>query len=401
MKNKILVSSILTIALCLSMIAGSTFALFTSESKVDVSVSSATVSVTATPTAPVMGSTLGTALGTATANGNSLTLENFVPGDYATFTINVVNDSTVAVKYRTVISVSDDNGLVSGLVVTIGADVYTGTTGNGELASTDWTLINPTEGNTSVDVKIALPEEAGNAYQGKTCTITYLVEAVQGNQVFETKVESVEELVDTISNAEPGAVINAEGVTVDVNNIAASIPGGKVGYSIPAGVTIKNLEVVGSYRGGNYITFEGAPGEEIVLENCTFEPSGRAMGVGFMSTEGGATSVVYNNCTFKGPIILEFVNNPDGVFTFNNCTFTKADSGSNYVMASGGTHIFNGCTFDYTGVTQSNMGVINTATVNCVSESDGSNSTVVILNSCTRINCDTRKYGANSTLTVR
>ena len=88
------------------MIAGSTFALFTSESKVDVSVSSATVSVTATPSAPVMGSTLGTALGTATANGNSLTLENFVPGDYATFSIAIANASNVAVKYRTVISIS-------------------------------------------------------------------------------------------------------------------------------------------------------------------------------------------------------------------------------------------------------------------------------------------------------
>ena len=401
MKNKIILSSILTIALCLSMIAGSTFALFTSESKVDVSVSSATVSVTATATAPEMGSTLGAPLGSATGIGNALTLKNFVPGDYATFSIAIVNASNVAVKYRTVISVSNDNGLVSGLVVTIGNDVYTGTTGNGELASTDWTLINPTQGNATVNVKIALPEEAGNVYQGKTCTITYLVEAVQGNKVFEIKVNSVEALVETLTNAEPGAVINAEGVTVDVNNIGAAIPGGKTSYSIPAGVTIKNLEVVGSYRGGNYLTFEGAPGEEIVLENCTFEPSGRAMGVGFMSTEGGATSVVYNNCTFKGPIILEFVNNPDGVFTFNNCTFTKADGNSNYVMAKGGTHIFNGCTFDYTGLTQSSMGVINAATVNCTSESDGSDSTVVILNGCTRINCGTRTYGAKSTLTVK
>ena len=232
MKSKVIISSILTIVMCLSMIAGSTFALFTSESKVDVSVSSATVSVTATPTAPVMGSTLGAPLGTAIANGNSLALQNFVPGDYATFTINVVNNSTVAVKYRTVISVSDDNGLVSGLVVTIGADVYTGTTGNGELASTDWTLINPTEGNTSVDVKIALPEEAGDAYQGKTCTITYLVEAVQGNYVQATRVDSAEALVGALAAAQPGEIIDATGVTVaPTGNLDTTV-------SIPAGVTV-------------------------------------------------------------------------------------------------------------------------------------------------------------------
>ena len=394
MKNRIIVSSILTIALCLSMIAGSTFALFTSESKVNVAVTSGKVSVTATATAPSVGSTLGTALGTANANGNEIALENLVPGDFVDFNINVVNSSTVTVKYRTVVTITGDAALTGALVVSFGGKTA-------EEASSDWATLAVGEGNATVAVRISLPEDADNNCQGKTCTITYVVEAVQGNKVFETKVDSVEDLVNTIENATPGTVINAEGVTVDVTNIGASLPNGKVGYSIPAGVTIKNLEVVGSYRGGNYITFEGAPGEEIVLENCTFEPSGRVMGVGFMSTEGGATSVVYNNCTFKGAIILEFVNNPDGVFTFNNCTFTKAASGNNYVMAQGGTYVFNGCTFDYTGVTQSSMGIMNTATVNSVSESDGSNSTIVILNGCTRINCGTRKYGANSTLTIK
>ena len=48
MKNRIIISSILTIALCLSMIAGSTFALFTSESKVDIAVTSGKIDVVAT-----------------------------------------------------------------------------------------------------------------------------------------------------------------------------------------------------------------------------------------------------------------------------------------------------------------------------------------------------------------
>ena len=178
MKNKIIISSILTIALCLSMIAGSTFALFTSESKVNVAVGSATVSVTATPTAPVMGSTLGTHLGSATQGEgdkvNELTLKNFVPGDYATFAINVKNDSTVAVNYRTVIAAEGD--LFAGLVVTInGVQLASGTT------ASNWELIDPDEGDATVNVKIALPEDAGNEYQGKSCTISYLVEAVQGN----------------------------------------------------------------------------------------------------------------------------------------------------------------------------------------------------------------------------
>ena len=50
MKKKILLSSILTIALCLSLIAGSTFALFTSESKVNIAVTSGKVEMLANVT---------------------------------------------------------------------------------------------------------------------------------------------------------------------------------------------------------------------------------------------------------------------------------------------------------------------------------------------------------------
>ena len=182
MKNKILVSSILTIALCLSLIAGSTFALFTSESQVNVAVTSGKVNVVATPTAPEMGSTLGNALGTAKADGNSLTLENFVPGDYATFSIAVDNQSTVTVNYRTVISVSEDNGLASGLVVTIGGVEYKNSA-KGKLAASAWTSITPEQGDDTISVVIALPETAGNEYQTKSCKITYAVEAIQGNVI--------------------------------------------------------------------------------------------------------------------------------------------------------------------------------------------------------------------------
>ena len=125
------------------------------------------------------------------------------------------------------------------------------------------------------------------------------------------------------------------------------------------------------------------------------------MAVGFQGVEGGVNSVVYNNCTFKGPIVVESTLNPTLVATYNNCTFTKHTSGNNYVMAYGGVHNFNGCTFDYTGVTQSSMGTVNTGCINAVSDSDGSNSTTVTLNNCTRINCGTRTYGTNSTLTIQ
>ena len=47
-KSKTFLGAVLSIALCVSLIAGATFAIFTSESKVNIAVNSGTVKVTAT-----------------------------------------------------------------------------------------------------------------------------------------------------------------------------------------------------------------------------------------------------------------------------------------------------------------------------------------------------------------
>ena len=231
MKNKIIISSILTIAMCVSLIAGSTFALFTSESEVNVSVSSATVSVTATPTAPVMGSTLGTALGTATANGNSLTLENFVPGDYATFTINIQNNSDVKINYRTVLSVTEeaDTALFEALEVYVGDQT---TAYNGNAYKSKWTSLDAFAPIDKVTVKVLFPDaENNNDFMGKSCTITYMIEAVQGNTV---PVESYSELLDNYYYYESGSytfeddivtsnAIRFDGNTTNVVNLQGNL----------------------------------------------------------------------------------------------------------------------------------------------------------------------------------
>ena len=47
MKKKVLLSAVVTIALCLCLIAGSTFALFTSKSETNIAVTAGNVDVTA------------------------------------------------------------------------------------------------------------------------------------------------------------------------------------------------------------------------------------------------------------------------------------------------------------------------------------------------------------------
>ena len=262
MKNKIIISSILTIAMCLSLIAGSTFALFTSESKVNVAVSSATVSVTATPTTPVMGSTLGTALGTASANGNSLTLQNFVPGDYATFTINVVNDSTVDVKYRTVITGEGD--LFAGLVVTIDGNQFAGR------AVTPWTLIGPDEGDATVEIKVALPEDADNTLQGKSCTLTYKVEAVQGNSEGYAMVATSADLEAAIANGEENILLTNDILVTEDIAVSESViinGNGKRLVRVNPVATISDEDPV-IYTGAVFTVNEG---QTLSLENIVVD----------------------------------------------------------------------------------------------------------------------------------
>lgn len=197
-KRSIVVSAILVIALCISLVAGATFALFTSESKVNIAVTSGKVDVTATASAPVLNTTL--AAGnltetTAVLDGGNIVLTNFVPGDFVTFNITIHNASTVKVWYRTIITYVTDNGLFAGLVVTLDGEPYTGAT---DISS--YTALEVGSADKTIAVKIALPEGAGNAYQGKSCTISYSVYAVQGNADV-TAVDEVKHVYNSVDLA--------------------------------------------------------------------------------------------------------------------------------------------------------------------------------------------------------
>ncbi|MBO5316281.1 MAG: hypothetical protein J6B48_07630 [Clostridia bacterium] len=178
MKKNALISSILTIALCVSLIAGSTFALFTSESKVNVAVTAANVEVVATAENDRLTSTLGNNLPETdyTIVDNTITLTKIVPGDVLTFDLRIKNNSDVSIKYRTIITKVADDGLWNGLEVTIDGTIYDGTS-----KVSTWETAAPGSADIIVPVKVTLPESVGNEYKLKTCTLAYTVEAVQGN----------------------------------------------------------------------------------------------------------------------------------------------------------------------------------------------------------------------------
>lgn len=180
MKKKILLSSLATIVLCVSLIVGSTYALFTSETKVNVAVTAGNVEMTATVDNVQKGSTLGTMLDETSIefdnNTNTITLVNIVPGDFVSFDIIISNDSDVSIKYKTVIKKILDTGLWDGLKVTIGTVEYTGDT-----KESAWQTAAPGSADIKVPVVIEFPETKGNEYKEKSCQICYIVEAVQGN----------------------------------------------------------------------------------------------------------------------------------------------------------------------------------------------------------------------------
>ncbi len=242
MKKKTLISSILTIALCLSLIAGSTFALFTGKSEVNVAVTAGKVDVVATvregslktfsydrDAKQVVEQPTGTFSmgGTAKLISNEIKLDKVVPGDKAIFTIDVENKSNVTVMYRTAVLFTDDTGLAEALEVWANEDQIST---RGRYSS--WQTLAPVadengEHIAQIDMIIDFPytNDDQNAYINKTCTVVYMVEAVQGNADIATFDENGFRVVNGVLEAISDEVYNAETVTIPegVTELAESL----------------------------------------------------------------------------------------------------------------------------------------------------------------------------------
>lgn len=219
-KTKVLATSVATIATCASLAVGGTFALFTSESKVNIAVTSGTVKMVATVDG-LTHYTNGEAQtenwvngGKASFTSNTVTLERITPGDKAEFTIKLENESNVNVQYRTLVDVVSDNGLVSGLTIKVNDDAFTG------FAYQDWQLLEPKTAESdkaeveTVTISVELPKEKGNEYQTKETKLSFTVEAVQSNA----------EHTDTINGLTYGMKTDAVSYMADSDTTAKAEP---------------------------------------------------------------------------------------------------------------------------------------------------------------------------------
>ena len=208
--TKVVLSSALTMALGATLIAGSTLALFSSRSNVNVAITSGKVDVVATVDEsslkgystkwdeetfdyvqkPVTdyGRSEGTFLagGTYSYAAGELKLDGIAPGDAVEFKLNIENRSTLAIQYRVQLTVptQNQNGeaqdeIVKELQVSFngGAPV---TVGDTSTFAQPWS--DPIEKGVAIEetptVRVELPYEL-EEFQGQNCLLHVGVYAVQ------------------------------------------------------------------------------------------------------------------------------------------------------------------------------------------------------------------------------
>lgn len=192
-KTGVILSSVAAIAVSASVIAGSTYALFTSEDKVDITVSSANVEVSASVTEAELNRPVsinadtyaatyaeeGTAL--SDVSGKEISLDDIQPGDKITLNLLIESESTVNFKYRvSLVKTGGDQNLYENLLVGIDGSYYSDYVS----AWTDFSEI--TEAGKPITVKqstveILMPAYLGNEYKNLSCNVALKLEAVQGN----------------------------------------------------------------------------------------------------------------------------------------------------------------------------------------------------------------------------
>lgn len=225
-KRNVIVSALLAITLCMSVLAGATFALFTSTAKVNLSITSAKVkllnatienkkmySLTEVNPDTLEGTeedrtAAGTFYlgGTAEFEGNTLILKKMAPGDRIAFDVKVDNESDIPVKYRVLVKEDGESNLTAALNIFVNNEYYLGD------SATGYTALAVGE-NVTVPVSVELPISAGNDYAEKTATLIVSVEAVQA---------SVKDTADTPLSFSDG---NAHEYTLDKNVRANGVDG--------------------------------------------------------------------------------------------------------------------------------------------------------------------------------
>ncbi len=342
MRNKkVILSSILSLVLCLSLLAGGTFALFTSESQSNIAVNAADVEVVATLSNFATETKLNPEFkGTTTFenNGtvnydvvtNKLTLDAMSPGDLVKFDVNIENKSNIDVSYRVKVTYAGELGDVLEAYITLpDSTAETKTKLTSTDIATEW--LNFDNGNTvTLPMSIELPYTVGNAYERKSAEIVVSVQAVQKNATDLVMLNGVK--YDTINDAV--AAVTTDGVielsgnfdfpTVSMNN--KNITFAVIGDSFASiDATAINHNSMSGITSGSTLTFDGVD-VAFSTANEGYQGFTHITKVVYKNSTISGTQFMYGdadfiNCTFKTGTSYAVYGRGEGTLTFTDCVF--------------------------------------------------------------------------------
>ena len=311
-------SSLVAIVVCIVLITGSTFSLFTGGTNADISISAGQIKVEANIENLKL-SSLGVEQtggkfangGTAKLEGNQLDLSNVTPGDRAEFDITVKNTSSVSISYAITWAIAGD--LADYLTVTVDDAPF-------EKGTTDWNdwLLENKDRNVKHTVAIELPKNINNDAMGLSATIDFDLAAVQYNAIDET-VESADQLELAINSLD-GAKLEDNIVVPEGEQIV--IPENKEftidlnGYTITSedgeSPIVNNGELTIIGETASYALVKRAASEKTV-STITANGASAIVNNGIAYIEG--VTIIGNNAKDVAPVI---VNN--GEMTISNTT---------------------------------------------------------------------------------
>lgn len=348
MKNKkagVLLSAVATTAVCASLIAGSTYALFTSEDAVDITVKTGNVAVSATIDNPLVetpsaidhetgvvveGATYSksaeaTAMFTSTEEGKFLTVTNVLPGDRVTYDLVVKNEGNVSARFNYELDCTEGYELMSQFEISVknGETALLTKEANVKKYASAWDTIAAGQ-TVTYNVTMELPSTVGNAYKGLTTKVSALVHAIQtnanvsGEAVVEYIVSDDEALMAAFENGGSFALtknaslmgaVNLTGnsvVSLDLNGKELTVDGKvqKNGSPIVArgnsSLTLSNGTIKPVLDGNRtaQATINQCDTSSITLNKITIEPMKYGMAGYGVNTEGNGT-IAINNSTIK------------------------------------------------------------------------------------------------------
>lgn len=299
-KRSVIITAILAIIMCASLVAGATFALFTSSSSVNIAITSANVEVNAdvkvTKTWHEDNNVekaglydTGKAEVTYENNQAKLTLSNFVPTDGVKLAVSLKNESTVKIKYRVLLLADRTVGteLLDELDIVMNGMEFRGYT-----LATEYVELEAGASINDIPVTIVFPKEATEG-KNTTCNLAIKVDAQQGNAVADNTFDVAEGHTIISETAEDGSVWYSE---VDNKTLFAEINNGaKLAGDVTLTEDVDPAKTIIAADGSNVEI--NANGKNVANTVDIWNEGTGAWSL--VSAQGGAALTVKGNGTFK------------------------------------------------------------------------------------------------------